>query len=522
MADTDQYRFRRRDFVRLLALLGLAATVPLTLSLTRGQLFMQNPFRLGVASGDPTADGVVLWTRLVSPQLPANSAVAVSWQVFELNQPENIVARGEAAAIAELAHSVHVEVAGLQADTWYGYQFSVAGHRSVVGRTRTLPQTGANVAQLTLAYASCQRYEDGYFSAYRAMLDESLDLVCFVGDYIYEYASRRDGVRSHTLPRIKDLQGYRARYELYKSDADLQAIHAHCPWLVVWDDHEVENNYFAQYSTEGRGDISALRSAAYQAFYEHMPLRASRLIGGLQGLLDGKELRLYQQLSFGKLASLYLLDNRQYRHRPLCGENAESKLAEVCQPALEATHTMLGDEQQHWLEQQLASAGGHWQLLVQQTRFTPANYAAGFANSFSRDTWDGYPAARQLVLQAIQQPAVKNVIVLGGDIHQNWVARVHANPYDVSSPVIATEFCGTSISSRSATTPARIKRAVKRNPHLVFANAEFRGYGVLRLTMDAAVVSLKVVDTIADPKSTVSELARFRVPVGKPAELEQL
>ncbi|CAM5217505.1 alkaline phosphatase D family protein [Alishewanella longhuensis] len=503
---------QRRDFLRLLGLLGVSTAIPFSFAAPASLVLKENPFQLGVASGDPAADGMVLWTRLISDQLPKDKPVLVNWSLYKWDQPEQTIASGAVLALPELAYAVHAEVTGLAANTWYGYQFTIAGHQSMPGRTRTLPAANEKVTSLALAFASCQRFEDGYYSAYRAMLAEKLDLVCFVGDYIYEYRSRKKTVRSHNLPHITDLAGYRQRYALYKVDADLQAIHAHCPWLVIWDDHEVENNYFASMSTSGKGNISVLRAAAYQAFYEHMPIRASRLAAGIEGLLAGEGLRLYEQFSFGSLAQLLLLDNRQYRDAPLCGKEPTAAMAKVCEPKLAQTHSMLGKNQENWFEQCLSNNNQvpHlWHLVIQQTRFTPANYHAGYANRANRDTWDGYPVARQRLLDALINANLERVVLLGGDIHYNWVAKVHAQPYEVKSPVVAMEFCGTSISSRSNTTEQSIKRLLSRNPHLHYANAAYRGYGVLRLSQEQANVTLMAVADIANPDSQVFKLAEF-------------
>lgn len=521
----EQPQFRRRDFVKLLGLLGVAAAVPIVATSIRQQSFWSNPFRLGVASGAPAEDGFVLWTRLVSTQLSETESVVVDWELFDEADPEEVIQQGQAIALAELAHSVHVEVAGLAPDQWYGYRFRVAGYQSQQGRARTLPVATAAVTSMRFAFASCQRYEDGYYAAYRHMRQQQPDFVCFVGDYIYEYGSRAGAPRPHTLRRIRDLQGYRERYALYKSDPDLQAMHAQCPWLVTWDDHEVENNYFSAQSTEGRGDISTLRAAAYQAFYEHMPLRASSLIEGIEGLIKHGCLQLYQSYDFAGLARFYLLDNRQYRAEPLCGESPSDGIAAVCNDDSKEYRTMLGSAQERWLAQEFATksaSGQQWHFVVQQTRFTPANYHVGQGNNFNRDSWDGYPAAREQLLSSMRQSKHKNMMVIGGDIHQNWVARVHADPYNVESEVVATEFTGTSITSRSRATPAGMRRHLRRNPHLAYANAAYRGYGLVDISAAKVQVTLYAVDAIEQPDSSVSVLAKFEVPSGQPAALKQL
>ncbi|MEE2001490.1 alkaline phosphatase D family protein [Alkalimonas sp. MEB108] len=519
----DKRTFRRRDFVKLLGLVAAAAALPYVAGKVRQPVFWGNPFQLGVASGSPDATGFVLWTRLVSEQL-TDDDVMVEWELFDASQPDKLVRQGQAVALAALAHSVHVELDGLKSNHWYQYRFRVAGYQSPMGRARTMPAEGQALSSLRLAYASCQRYEDGYYTAYRHMRGQQPDLVCFVGDYIYEYRSRAGAARPHTLRRIRNLSDYRDRYALYKSDPDLQAMHAACPWLIIWDDHEVENNYFGRRSTEGRGDISRLRAAAYQAFYEHMPLRANSLIAGIEGLLKNGSLQLYQTLTIGTLARLYLLDNRQYRAAPYCGESPSDGVAAVCAEA-EPYRSMLGEAQEGWLEQAMLSGQAKqasWHLVVQQTRFTPANYHAGALRHMNRDSWDGYPQARTKLLQLFEQSRHDNLMVLGGDIHQNWVAKVHADPYNKESKVLATEFTGTSITSRSRATKAGIRRHLSRNPHLLYANAEYRGYGLVDITPAKTEVTLFAVEEVATSDSAVSVLARFAVPAGKPEQLMQL
>lgn len=520
---TGKHTFRRRDFVKLLGLIAAAAALPYVAGKVRQPVFWGNPFQLGVASGSPDAEGFVLWTRLLSEQL-TDDDVMVEWELFDADEPAKVVRQGQAVALAALAHSVHVELDGLKADHWYHYRFRVAGYQSPLGKARTFPSTGQALSSFRLAYASCQRYEDGYYTAYRHMRSQQPDLVCFVGDYIYEYRSRAGAPRPHDLRRIRTLDDYRARYALYKSDPDLQAMHAACPWLVTWDDHEVENNYFGQQSTEGRGDISRLRAAAYQAFYEHMPLRSSSLIAGVEGLLQHGYLQLYQTVEIGSLAKLYLLDNRQYRAAPYCGESPSDGVAAVCADA-SPYRTMLGEAQERWLAHELLSKQAqqvNWHLVVQQTRFTPANYHVGALRNMNRDSWDGYPEARAKLLQLFEQSQHDNLMVLGGDIHQNWVAKVHADPYNKESKVVATEFTGTSISSRSRATVAGMRRHLRRNPHLLYANAEYRGYGLVDIQQSKTEVTLFAVEEIAQPDSAVSVLARFAVPTGKPEALMQL
>lgn len=484
----------------------------------------EDPFALGVASGSPLPDGVVLWTCLMGDAsgrgAQGREPIPVDWAIWPAGRPERLVARGQVFALAESGRTVHAEVSGLQPGEWYEFQFSVPGARSVVGRTRTLPSPRSTPARLRLAYASCQRWEDGYYAAYSHMLTDAPDMVVFLGDYIYEYASRKAdvAVRTHGLRHVRTLEDYRARYAMYRSDPALQAMHAACPWLITWDDHEVENDYAGELSTVGTADFMAQRRAAYQAFYEFMPIRRNTWLHGLASMEAGESLRIHQRVDFGRLASIHLLDNRQYRAEPLCGTQPSAKLAAVCNPAPVVPRSMLGFDQEAWLLQgleQAAAQGQHWNVIAQQTCFSPRNYDSGVGQRFSTDGWDGFPDARQRLLEALVASNAKNPVFLGGDIHQNWVAHVHHDPYNVSSPVVAAEFCGTSISSSSRPQSAS-QRAKARNPHCLLANSAHRGYGIVDITPRDMTVSLRVLDDATLPESGVATLARFRVNDGDP------
>ena len=307
--------------------------------------FSAPPFSLGVASGDPSSDGVVLWTRLAPVPLEGggmpDESIEVAWDVARDERMTDVVQSGTVIATPELGHSVHVELDGLEPHRWYWYRFRSGREVSRVGRTRTLPTSGASVAELKMAFASCQHYETGYFTAYRHMLEDDLDLVFHLGDYIYEYAGRDGLVRKHTGDEIELLRDYRNRYALYRMDPDLQAVHAQFPFVVTWDDHEVDNNYAAQTSEE-EGLPAELflrrRAEAYQTYFEHMPLRRS-------ARPVGSRMSLYRQLDYGDLASFFVLDTRQYRSDQPCGDRNGPACAGVRDP----TATLLGAEQERWL-----------------------------------------------------------------------------------------------------------------------------------------------------------------------------
>ena len=507
-------------------LLGWALASASTLWLPRsawGRIKLDShPFALGVASGSPTHDSVVLWTRLVTEQAPSLEPVTVRWEVAHDDQFQRLVQSGQAHALPALGHSVHVEVQNLEPDRWYHYRFMVGAAVSTVGRTRTFPAPGAAAQKLRLAYASCQHWEHGHYSAYRHMQAEQLDAVMFLGDYIYEYGGSSKAVRPVSAAATLTLDDYRARYALYKSDPHLQGMHAACPWLLTWDDHEVQNDYAS--STQGsRGpegiDFAARRAAAYQAYYEHMPLRASALGRALSGGWGAnRELRLYERVPFGRLATLHLLDDRQYRDPHACtkggGPGSSTVNPASCAALADPRRTLLGAAQERWLEQSLAAGGGLWTVLGQQTVFGQRDFKPGEGLSVSNDGWDGYAAARTRVTDALQQHRVSNPVFLGGDVHSNWVGHVKADYARPQSKAVGVEFCGTSITSRGGTNEG-LPDTLAENPHFVFADRERRGYGVAEFTPKGLNVTLRAVDDVTRADSGLQTLATFAVEPGQ-------
>ncbi len=509
-------------------LLQLAAAGAATLWLPRSAWsqprLARDPFTLGVASGSPTHDSVVLWTRLHADGLFSSNLgsdpVTVRWEIAHDDKFSRIVRKGQSIAAASLAHSVHVEVASLEPDRGYFYRFMVGDGQSPVGRTRTFPAPDAEARQLRIAYASCQRWEHGYFSAYRHMRQDDPDVVLFLGDYIYEYPNAKNAVRVPGGGWVRTLDGYRARYALYKSDADLQAMHAACPWLVVWDDHEVHNDYAGPKEGDSGGPVAnfaALRAAAYQAYYEHMPLSAAVLTRALGGLAEGAELRIHSTARFGTLASIYLLDDRQYRAPQACTRDARAGSSTMdpaqCADWADPARTLLGAAQERWLDDAFAHGSAGWNVLGQQTLFGQRDFRFGPVRSLWNDGWDGYPAARNRMLASMRKNALANPVVLGGDLHQNWVGHVKADYADPKSASLGVEFCGTSISARSD--GGQVMSQLARNPHFVFANAERRGYGIVDFTPKRLTTSLRVVSDVTLRDATIETLARFSVKAGR-------
>ena len=496
-----------------------------------------DPFTLGIASGYPTPEGFVLWTRLAPeahelfagsakrvsagaaphPLVPATlpETVPVQWEVAEDEGMRRIVRKGSVDATAAAAHGVHVEVAGLATNRWYWYRFSALGYRSRVGRTRTFPRERDAVSRLRLAVASCQNIEHGYFAAYRHMVADDPDLVVHLGDYIYEGTWGQNLVRPLRLGEAQTLADYRQRHAIYKRDPDLQEAHALFPWVMVWDDHEVANDY-ADASPE-RILPPALflerRAAAYQAYYEHMPM-PPRMAP------QGAAMRIHTSLPIGDLATLHLLDNRQYRSPQACpmpgrgGGNAV--VPSACDALRVPARSALGAEQVRWLDRRFAAADSHWNLVGQQTLMAPMLMPARSGPARVRtDGWDGYPLSRQRLLDSIVQHRLRNPVVLGGDLHAFYAADLHAKADDPASAVIASEFVTTSITSQAPGEDhfARVRAA---NPHIRLADGRRRGYLRLTLSRDRLEADLMALEDVRRPHSGIGRLAAFVAEAGRP------
>ena len=477
--------------------------------------FSSYPFTLGVAAGSPTATGFVIWTRLAPLPLEGGGLGAegheVRWEVAHDEKFARIAKRGTVTAEASRAHAVHVEVEGLEPGRWYHYRFLAGGEASATGRSRTAPAAGSGDGRLLLALASCQHYEQGWFAAHRHLAGESPDLVAFVGDYIYESSRKAGTVRAHHGPEPRTLAAYRDRYAQYKTDEDLQAAHACAPWIVTWDDHEVDNDYANDRGQDLDPDFLARRAAGYRAFFEHLPVRPSVL-------REGGEYRLYGTHAWGALASLFVLDDRQYRDHQACarpGRGGSAVVGPECEERTREDRTLLGRAQERWLAQALADSKARWNLLVQQTLFVPAGRPMERGMQYWTDGWDGYPAARERLLAALAKSGAANPVVLGGDVHTNYVADVHARPGDPGSPVVAAEFCGTSITSQGG--GRKLVQSIREaNPHIRYADGSRRGYAMLDIGRERLEARLRVLDTVARRDAEVSTAARFTVLAGRP------
>ena len=493
---------------------ALAALAPYLQAQARSATNGAYPFTLGVASGAPLPDSVILWTRLLPDPLSAASmppiAQQVRWEIAHDEAFTRIAAKGTAVASPALAHSVNVDVRGLQPDRWYWYRFMLGDAVSPVGRTRTAPAPGSMPAALKLAVASCQHWEFGHYAAHRHIAQAAPDLVAFLGDYIYEWgpyslqhpasAQRRD--ESFTLDE------YRARYAQYKSDPDLQAAHHAAPWLLTWDDHEVANDYSPTRDELLSPDFARRREAAYQACFEHQPLRAQRM---------------YQRYDWGQLARFHVLDTRRYRSIHACQPAGRGGSSSVyrrdCAALAGPRRTMLGSEQEQWLAQGIKESKARWNIIAQQTlmaQMSQVPLAGESDGRFWTDGWDGYAAARARLLDALR--SASNPVVLSGDVHTFFAAelcRDPTRPANAGNPVVATEFCGTSVTSTSRP-QARTQQYVDMNPGLKFGRSDKRGFMLLDLRPERAALAFQSLDDARYANSGLSTLARFVVADGKP------
>jgi alkaline phosphatase D len=508
----------RRRFLQALAALGVSQAAPARAQLLAKPHFASNPFTLGVASGYPLPTGIVLWTRLApQPAAPGGGlgpeTIPVAWEIARDEKMKSIAASGTAYASVEWAHSVHVEAAGLEANRDYWYRFTAGDARSPVGRTRTAPGFTAQPKRLKFAFATCQHYEQGYFGAYRHMVADDPDLILFLGDYIYESSWGQALVRKHNGPEPMTLQDYRIRYGLYKADADLQAGHAACPWIVTWDDHEVENDYANERSEnlDHPEWFLARRAAAYKAFYEHLPMRREMVP-------HGPHARIYTRAAFGSLANFFVLDDRQYRAPQVCprpGRGGSNTLdVAECPEFFNPEREMLGRAQSQWLNAGFAQSRAKWNILAQQTPMTQFDQKPGPGRAAWTDGWDGYPAARKRVFDSIVANKLANPVVIGGDVHSFNVNDLKLDFDNPASAVIATEFVGTSVTSQ-AWSMERVRPMLADNPHMKFVESGFRGYVRVELSAAQMKTDLRAMESVAKPDAACSTLASFVVEDGK-------
>jgi alkaline phosphatase D len=512
-------RMSRRELLNAAWKLGAAAVfAPVASSRVIAQpTFGGYPFSLGIASGDPLPDGVVLWTRLAPEPLEGGGMpaanVEVTWEVARDEAFRQVIRAGVTIARPELGHSVHVDVNGLAPGSDYWYRFRAGDEVSHSGRTRTAPAADRSPEALRFAVCGCSHYETGYFTGYRRIAEENFDFIFHTGDYIYEGAD--DGgrnlnrVRRHRGQEIYSLVDYRNRYALYKSDRDLQAAHASSPFVVSWDDHEVDNDYAGDFDEHDTpAEVFLLRrAAAYQAYFEHMPLRFT-------SLPRGSQLSLYRRLHFGSLIDFSVLDTRQYRSKQACGGAG----ATGCVAADAPGRSILGTEQEHWLFDNLASARARWTVIGQQVpTFARDNSLVNPNAAFAMDKWDGYTVSRQRLYTRLKETKVANPIVLSGDVHLHYAADLKLDFRNPKSETVAVEFTNSSITSGgdgadTAPTWARVRLA---NPHITYHSGR-RGYIACIATLKTMRADFKILDAVTVPGAPARVGGSIVVEAGHP------
>ncbi|GGL12444.1 alkaline phosphatase D [Sphaerisporangium melleum] len=479
-----------------------------------------DPFKLGIASGDPAPDGFVLWTRLAPDPLTPDGHggmpsrdVEVGWQVAEDERFRTVVRDGTATARPAAAHSVHVELDGLKPGREYFYRFRAGGHLSEAGRTRTTPAPGTTETALTFAAVSCAQYEHGYYTAYRRMAEQHPDLVVHLGDYIYEYSggvytAAQGNVREHAGGKLQTLADYRVRHAQYKTDADLQLAHLTSPWLVIFDDHEVENNWAGDNPGTLAPDFATRKAAGFQAYYENMPLRRS-------AVTRGPGIRINRRVSWGSVATFHLLDSRQFRDDQPCDDGMRSS----CDERLAQERVMLGDDQMKWLAGGLGAAPAAWNLIAQQVIVGQRDYHLGPGRELNVDAWDGYAAERDRLLRTLasaRSAGSGDPVVLTGDAHVASASDLLADFDDPDSERVGVELVATSISSDGDGyhDPARDAALLMENPHLKFVN-ERRGYIMCRATPDELTADFRTLDYISRRGAPARTAATFTIPAGE-------
>ncbi|UUU21556.1 alkaline phosphatase D family protein [Streptomyces sp. DSM 40750] len=498
---------------------GAAAAAPLD-----ARRITENPFTLGVASGDPLPASVLLWTRLAPAPyqpdggLPAER-VAVQWELAHDESFRRIVRRGTATAHPEFSHTVHVEVGYLDPGRVYYYRFRTGTWISETGRTRTAPGRSHLTGSTGLSFAavSCQAYSDGYYTAYQHLAGEDIDVVFHLGDYLYEYAvnsvggNRKYGDR--VLPDLFNretvtLEDYRLRYALFKTDPDLRAAHAAHPFVVTWDDHETENNYADDIPENSVPPEEFLlrRAAAYRAYWENQPLRAPQKP-------DGPDMRLYRRFNWGRLAQFDILDTRQYRSNQAYGDGWQTPGPDSADPA----RTITGATQERWLLNGWAKSDAVWNVVPQQVTFSQRRNAVGDNYKVSMDSWDGYTASRERILAGADAAGIENLMVLTGDVHVGYAFDIKRDFDNRSSRTVGTELVATSISSggNGSDKPANWDTYMTANPHMRFYNGR-RGYVTVALDRQSARADFKAVPYVTTTGAGISTVASFAVEAGRP------
>ncbi len=473
-------------------------------------VFAREVFTLGVASGDPLTDRVILWTRLAMDPGVAGGAmgsddVDVEWEVAVDDRFDEVVVAGSTVAEERFAHSVHVDATGLEAGREYFFRFRAGDRTSPVGRTRTLPS--GTPEQFRFVVTTCQDPQTGEYGAWRDIAArDDIAAVLFTGDYIYEtppldFSPAADGHRMWATPAPSDLETFRLRYSQVKLDESLQAAHARLAWFVMWDDHEITDNYWSGgggiFDFAG-GDLATRRTAAYQAWWEHQPVRLDPPVDGF--------LEVYRSARVGDLVEFFMLDTRQFADEPPCRDTSRFDLGADCGERDDPDRTLLGAGQETWLLEGLGAADTTWTALVSPVMFAGLDArSSGDVPEYYLEGWDGYTAARARVAEALA--ATSNPVVVSGDYHASFALDVGPG---FGRELLAPEFMSTAISS--APFGAEIR---PNNPHVRHFAGD-NGYLLCEVGVESWTAEYRTVADVWDPKSPVETTARFVVDVGNP------
>ena len=497
----------RRSLLKNLGLAGAAATVAgptaaMSSKPTPDPLADKDiaDFGHGVASGDPLANSVIIWTR-ISPKV--NAAIDVTWRICRDVEMTDEVNSGIFSTIADRDYTVKVDADGLMPDSWYYYQFEAGDKKSAIGRTKTAAETGLD--RLRLAVVSCSSFPHGFFNVYKVLAERNdLDAVVHLGDYIYEYGEGQyddKDLRAERalLPKheIISLSDYRQRHNLYKRDPDLQAVHQQYPFIVTWDDHEFANDTYkdgAGNHDDSEGDFYARKRAAKKAYFEWMPIRNQP---------DDLE-AVYRKLQFGNLVDLMVLDTRVEGRDEQVGFFTQSERHDP-------NRTLLGFDQEQWLHNQLSVSTAKWKICGQQVQIQHIGPVAlpdklGGGASFFLDTWNGYTETRRRLFNHLEDNNIDNFVVLTGDIHSTWVADLAQDPYDrhkyngkTGDGSLGVEFVTPSVTSPALppvigdVAAAALKAS---SPHLKYCDMVHHGFFILDVTEERAQADWYFVNTI--------------------------
>jgi alkaline phosphatase D len=460
----------------------------------------ENPFQHGVASGDPLATAVIIWTRV---SVDTASSATVKWTLAKDMDFKEIVQTDFVKTSADKDYTVKVDVKNLKSNSYYYYKFELGGYTSVIGRTKTTPFGDKEAVKVRLAVVSCSNYEAGYFNSYKTLANQTeIDAVLHLGDYIYEYGPGTYG--DTTIPRkhipakeIITLEDYRARYGQYRSDKSLQRAHQAHPFISIWDDHEISNNAYvggAENHSDEEGDYHQRKSIAKQVYYEWMPIRESAT--------------LYRQFTFGHLATLFMLDERLAgRTEPVDNKDNPNYNGEE--------RSMLGKEQYNWLVDNLKKSKEVWKVLGNQVIFSDVNIEPVYGPSFPKnmDAWDGYPAEKRRLLTAIRDNKIKDIVFVSGDTHCSWAFEVpfNMNSYNprMSDNTVAVEFGTPGLTSANldeSRTVEEVLEAEKKilgaNKHLKYADFRNQGYFILEMNESQSKVDYFYIDKINTESET--------------------